>query len=107
VRVALFELGPQGPDYLLIIIHHLAGDGVSWRILQEHLDVLYNQLSHNQVVQLPPKTTSCKDPGPEGPALVQPRGVKGVITVTGGVQVSGFGCQVSAKEFDPLDRSRP
>ncbi len=60
IRVALLELGPQEPSYLLIIIHHLAVDGVSWRILLEHLEVLYNQLSHNKVVQLPPKTTSYK-----------------------------------------------
>jgi amino acid adenylation domain-containing protein/non-ribosomal peptide synthase protein (TIGR01720 family) len=60
MRVALFELDSHEPSYLLIIIHHLAVDGVSWRILLEHLEVLYNQLSHNKVVQLPPKTTSYK-----------------------------------------------
>ncbi len=60
IRVALFERGSQEFSYLLIIIHHLAVDGVSWRILLEHLEVLYNQLSHNQVIQLPPKTTSYK-----------------------------------------------
>jgi amino acid adenylation domain-containing protein/non-ribosomal peptide synthase protein (TIGR01720 family) len=60
IRVALFELDTLEPSYLLIIIHHLAVDGVSWRILLEHLDVLYNQLSHNKVVHLPPKTTSYK-----------------------------------------------
>jgi hypothetical protein len=48
-----------------------------------------------------------KNPTPEGPALVHPRGVKRVITVTDSAQVSGVGCQVSAKEFDPLGRSRP
>jgi non-ribosomal peptide synthase protein (TIGR01720 family) len=58
MRVALFELGSHAPSYLLIIIHHLAVDGVSWRILLEHLEFLYNQLSHNQIVKLPPKTTS-------------------------------------------------
>ena len=41
------------------------------------------------------------------PAVVHPRGVKGVINVTGRPQDSGVGCQVSASEFDPLDRSRP
>ena len=52
-------------------------------------------------------TEQSKYPTPEGPALVHPRGVKGVITVTGSLQVSGVGCQVSATEFDPLGRSRP
>jgi non-ribosomal peptide synthase protein (TIGR01720 family) len=60
IQVALFELGSQEFSCLLIIIHHLAVDGVSWRILLEHLEVLYNQLSHNQVTQLPSKTTSYK-----------------------------------------------
>ena len=36
---------------------------------------------------------NCKNPTPAGPALVNPRGVKRVITVTGSVQVSGVGCQ--------------
>ena len=47
-----------------------------------------------------------KNPGPEGPALVHPGGVKWVINFTSSVQVSGFGCQVSATEVDPLGRSR-
>jgi len=49
---------------------------------------------------------SCKDPGPEGPALLHPGGVKWVINFTSSVQVSGFGCQVSATEVEPLGRSR-
>jgi len=32
--------------------------------------------------------------------------VKWVINFTSSVQVSGFGCQVSATEVDPLGRSR-
>jgi hypothetical protein len=47
-----------------------------------------------------------KDPGPEGPALVHPGGVIWVINFTSSVQVSGFGCQVSATEVGPLGRSR-
>jgi hypothetical protein len=40
-----------------------------------------------------------KDPGPEGPALVHPRGVICVITFTTvfRCQVSGVGCQRGAK----------
>ena len=41
-------------DYLLITVHHLVIDGVSWRILMEDFEMLYNQLEK----QLPPKTTS-------------------------------------------------
>jgi non-ribosomal peptide synthase protein (TIGR01720 family) len=58
LRVLLFDLGPQRPGRLLIIAHHLAVDGVSWRILLEDLQTIYQQLSQGQTVQLPPKTTS-------------------------------------------------
>jgi amino acid adenylation domain-containing protein/non-ribosomal peptide synthase protein (TIGR01720 family) len=58
LRVAYFDLGKQKPGRLLIIIHHLAVDGVSWRILLEDLQTAYQQLSRGQPLQLPPKTTS-------------------------------------------------
>ncbi|MBJ8193628.1 hypothetical protein JDS79_43700, partial [Bacillus cereus] len=46
-------------DHLLIVIHHLAVDGVSWRILFEDLATAYDQASKGeQVIQLPHKTDS-------------------------------------------------
>jgi len=60
IRVVLFDLGPQSPGRLLIVIHHLAVDGVSWRILLEDLQTTYRQLSRGEAVTLPPKTTSFK-----------------------------------------------
>jgi len=60
MSVALFETGPAEHSYLLMIIHHLAIDSVSWRILLEDLEQLYLQLSNGQPIQLPPKTTSYK-----------------------------------------------
>ena len=33
VRVLLARTGPGEPDRLLLVVHHLAADGVSWRIL--------------------------------------------------------------------------
>ncbi|MEH2216142.1 MAG: amino acid adenylation domain-containing protein [Nostoc sp.] len=59
IRVALFDLGQQ-PSHLLIVIHHLAVDGVSWRILLEDLETVYQQLSQGKKAQLPAKTTSFK-----------------------------------------------
>jgi non-ribosomal peptide synthase protein (TIGR01720 family) len=43
---------------LLVIIHHLAVDGVSWRILLEDLELLVSQLSARQKVDLGGKGTS-------------------------------------------------
>jgi non-ribosomal peptide synthase protein (TIGR01720 family) len=60
LRVALFNFGADQPQRLLIIIHHLVVDGISWRILLEDLQRAYQQLSQGQPVQLPPKTTSFK-----------------------------------------------
>jgi len=58
LRVTYFDLGSERPDRLLIVVHHLAIDGVSWRILLEDLHTAYTQLSQGKAVQLPPKTTS-------------------------------------------------
>jgi len=60
LRVALFHLGTQKSDRLLLVIHHLAVDGVSWRILLEDLQTAYQQLEAGKAIQLPPKTTSFK-----------------------------------------------
>jgi non-ribosomal peptide synthase protein (TIGR01720 family) len=45
---------------LLIVIHHLAIDGVSWRIVLEDLQTGYEQLRRGETPQLPRKTTSYK-----------------------------------------------
>ncbi|MBD2518350.1 amino acid adenylation domain-containing protein, partial [Nostoc sp. FACHB-973] len=60
VQVALFWLGINKRARLLIVIHHLVVDGVSWRILLEDLQTAYEQLSLGQAIQLPAKTTSFK-----------------------------------------------
>ncbi|MFB2892402.1 amino acid adenylation domain-containing protein [Aerosakkonemataceae cyanobacterium BLCC-F50] len=61
VQVAHFKLGEDKEGRLLIVIHHLVVDGVSWRILIEDLLTAYQQLSQSQAIQLPPKTTSFQD----------------------------------------------
>jgi amino acid adenylation domain-containing protein/non-ribosomal peptide synthase protein (TIGR01720 family) len=60
VRLAVFDRGPQKAARLLVAIHHLVVDTVSWRILLEDLHIVYQQLSSGRVIQLPPKTTSFK-----------------------------------------------
>ncbi|MCU0532504.1 MAG: amino acid adenylation domain-containing protein [Hydrococcus sp. Prado102] len=61
MRVVLFQLGLNLPGRLLLAIHHLAIDGVSWRILIEDLVKAYQQISNDEVIQLNAKTTSFKD----------------------------------------------
>ena len=60
IRVALFNLGKNQTQRLLLIIHHLAVDGVSWRILLSDMETVYQQLARNEEIQLPPKTISFK-----------------------------------------------
>jgi amino acid adenylation domain-containing protein/non-ribosomal peptide synthase protein (TIGR01720 family) len=60
VRAVLFDLGAGRPA-LLIAVHHLVIDGVSWRILLDDLDTAYRQAVAGGPVRLPAKTTSFLD----------------------------------------------
>ncbi|HEU0076011.1 MAG TPA: condensation domain-containing protein, partial [Longimicrobiaceae bacterium] len=60
LRVVLFTPG-AGAQRLLLVIHHLVIDGVSWRILLEDLETAYAQLERGEAVRLPRKTTSWKE----------------------------------------------
>ncbi|NVN66453.1 amino acid adenylation domain-containing protein, partial [Pseudomonas putida] len=59
LRAVLATLA-DGSQRLLLAIHHLVVDGVSWRILLEDLQQAYNQLRQGQPVQFPAKTSSTK-----------------------------------------------
>jgi amino acid adenylation domain-containing protein/non-ribosomal peptide synthase protein (TIGR01720 family) len=56
VRAALFDFGNS--SRLLMIIHHLVVDAVSWGILLEDFKSAYRQLTDGREIHLPPKTTS-------------------------------------------------
>src|SRR6185369_9521738 len=58
LRVALFELGAGRGARLLLVIHHLAVDEVSWRILLEDLQRGYEQMSRCERVEFGAKTGS-------------------------------------------------
>ena len=59
IKLAIFC--ENGVDYLLIVIHHLLVDGVSWRIIVEDLNLAYAQLLNNKEIKLPDKTSSYQD----------------------------------------------
>jgi amino acid adenylation domain-containing protein/non-ribosomal peptide synthase protein (TIGR01720 family) len=58
LRVVLMDLGAGQSGRLLIVVHHLAVDGVSWRILLEDLHTAYEQLSAGKVVEPVHRTSS-------------------------------------------------
>lgn len=54
-------LVPGTPDRLLLVVHHLAVDGVSWRVLLDDLHTLYRQHEQGQAPALPAKTSAVRD----------------------------------------------
>ncbi|AXJ04236.1 non-ribosomal peptide synthetase [Pseudomonas fluorescens] len=59
IRAVLANLA-DGSQRLLLIVHHLVVDGVSWRILFEDLQNVYRQIAAGAAVQLPARTSSVK-----------------------------------------------
>ncbi|MEM9212765.1 MAG: amino acid adenylation domain-containing protein [Cyanobacteria bacterium P01_F01_bin.150] len=69
-RCVLFQRGANQKPCLLIIVHHLVVDGLSWRVLLADLELAYRQQQDNrkdqseigkdgaETIALPPKTTS-------------------------------------------------
>ncbi len=57
LRAAHFDMGMDG-QRLLLVVHHLITDGVSWRVLIEDLATLYRAASTGRSNALPAKTGS-------------------------------------------------
>jgi amino acid adenylation domain-containing protein/non-ribosomal peptide synthase protein (TIGR01720 family) len=60
VHAILIDLGPHQNGRLLIVIHHLVVDNVSWRTLLQDLVQVYEQLRQGKRLRLLPKSTSFK-----------------------------------------------
>ncbi|MCE0460111.1 non-ribosomal peptide synthetase [Pseudomonas uvaldensis] len=60
LRAVLVQV-PDGRQRLLIVIHHLVVDAVSWRVLMEDLQIVYRQISAGQEALLPAKTSPFRD----------------------------------------------
>ena len=58
-----FDLGAERPARLLLVVHHLAIDGVSWRPFIEDLETAYLQSSSGASIALPERTASFKSWG--------------------------------------------
>lgn len=56
-KVVLYHLG-QKKQKLLIIVHHLVIDGVSWRILVDDINLALQQQSNNQAIDFGEKTSA-------------------------------------------------
>ncbi|MCP5108135.1 MAG: amino acid adenylation domain-containing protein, partial [bacterium] len=58
LKLGLFQLSDG--DRLLVVVHHLVMDGISWRILFEDIDRLYRDYRDGKQPELPPKSDSFK-----------------------------------------------
>ncbi|MFE2286473.1 amino acid adenylation domain-containing protein [Streptomyces sp. NPDC059443] len=58
VGAVRFDAGPGLPGRLLLAVHHLVVDGVSWRILLPDLKTAYEALAAGRTPTLPPVATS-------------------------------------------------
>lgn len=61
LKVIYFDAGTGRTNRLLIIVHHLVMDAVSWRILLEDFQTAYQQATLERKITLPFKTTSFMD----------------------------------------------
>ncbi|MFJ4851778.1 MULTISPECIES: amino acid adenylation domain-containing protein, partial [unclassified Streptomyces] len=60
VQAVWFDAGPQTPGRLLLMVHHLAVDGVSWRILLPDLQSAWEQATTGHHPALDPVPTSLR-----------------------------------------------
>lgn len=60
LRVCYFDLGANKPGRLLITLHHLVVDGLSFEILLKDFEAAYLQLISGETIILPPKKNSIK-----------------------------------------------
>ncbi|MGV9408106.1 condensation domain-containing protein, partial [Streptomyces sp. NPDC003667] len=61
LRAALFTGGPDRPVFLLLVVHHLVVDAVSWRILRDDLETAYRQAVQGGPVTLGERGTSFRE----------------------------------------------
>ena len=60
-RAMWFDYGAGEPGRLLLVVHHLCVDGISWRVMVEDLERAYEELEAGREARLPAKTTSWRE----------------------------------------------
>ncbi|WP_434954333.1 amino acid adenylation domain-containing protein, partial [Paenibacillus polymyxa] len=96
VKLGLFHC-PDG-DHLLIAIHHLVVDTVSWRILFEDLTAAYEQALNGKTARLPHKTDSFRN------------WAEGQSHYTNGPEMAAelaFWQEVEQGAYEPLPKDQP
>jgi non-ribosomal peptide synthase protein (TIGR01720 family) len=60
VQLVWFDAGPRAPGRLLVMVHHLVIDGVSWRILLPDLHAAWEAITSGHQPELQPVGTSLR-----------------------------------------------
>ncbi|GAB1528923.1 MULTISPECIES: amino acid adenylation domain-containing protein [Brevibacillus] len=94
VNLGLFRT--EAGDHLLIVIHHLVVDGVSWRILLEDFHTVYDALLQKEEPALPMKTDSYQTWSEELQKYAQGSEIQ---------QEIGYWKQVEEMPFSPLAKA--
>ena len=95
---ALLVQTPTG-DELILIIHHLVVDGVSWRILLEDLDHAYTQIMVGDSVKFPKKTA---------PFALWAKAIQNYATTSDGLaQINFWQKQLQGADLPFVDGSQP
>jgi amino acid adenylation domain-containing protein len=63
LHATLIDVEPRGAQYLLLAAHHFAVDPMSWAILLQDLQTIYDQLEASASVRLPVKGATIKQWG--------------------------------------------
>ncbi|MFC5286679.1 amino acid adenylation domain-containing protein [Actinokineospora guangxiensis] len=61
VAAVWFDRGPAEPGSLLLVIHHLVVDGISWRVLLPDLDQAWQAVAAGRVPRLAPVGTTFRE----------------------------------------------
>ncbi len=107
LRFLWYQLG-EGEARLLLVVHHLAVDGVSWRILLEDLETACRQVAAGgpSALRLPAKTTSFKEWAERLAAYARglsPEAVERELAHWSGLA----GLPVDRLPFEPAERTDP
>ena len=60
VHAVHYHYGPSQPDEVLLVVHHIAIDGISWRILMEDFQHAVTLKLSNKIISFPNKTLSLR-----------------------------------------------
>ncbi|MEU9144177.1 amino acid adenylation domain-containing protein [Streptomyces sp. NPDC048349] len=89
VRGVFFDSGADRAPQLLLAVHHLVVDGVSWRVLLADLAAAYGRLAEGKTVDLGPKTSSYRQWSGQLAELVRSGGLDSEIAYWRAVDPNG------------------